>query len=228
MYKNLVAQFSGIRLSTIEEMTWDLRLMLLRLSNRISPLRRRQLQRLASLKGIKLHFGSGPRIFPGWLNVDGYPHLGLDVQLDLRQRLPLGDNSCAYIFSEHLLEHFCFEDGKRICGELFRLLQAGGVARIIVPDAQKFIQAYQTSDFEWFKSVNYCGDRPLEGVNAIYYAHFHKCMYDYDLLHSVLSKVGFNKIIKTTFRGSDIPELRLDREELNHRENSLYVEATKI
>jgi predicted SAM-dependent methyltransferase len=227
MNKALIAHAIGIRLSTLEELSWDCRLALLRMSNKIFPFRRKRLRRLSALKGIKLHFGSGPRTFPGWINVDGFPHSGIDLQLDLRHRLPLADNSCLYIFSEHVLEHFNIEDGERICRELFRLLHTGGVARIIVPDAHKLIKAYQDSNFKWFQSVNYSGDRLLEGVNGFYYGHFHKCMYDYDLLHSILRKAGFNKIIESDFRGSDYPELRLDRDDINHQQCSLYIEATK-
>lgn len=227
MYKEKIAFATGLRLSTLQELTWDVRLMLLRLSNQIVPSRRKRLRQWAALTGIKLHFGSGPRIFPGWLNVDGYPYSGLDAQIDLRYRLPLADNSCCYIFSEHVLEHFRLEDGKRICEEFFRLLKVGGVARIIVPDAEKFWRGYQAKDLEWFQSVNNFGDTALEGVNCIYYNHFHKCMYDFDLLHSILSEAGFEKIVRSMYLGSAHSDLHQERDDPVNCAQSLYVEATK-
>jgi len=227
MDKDTIAFATGLRISTIQDLSWDLRLMLLRLSNRIVPSRRKRLKQLSALTNIKLHFGSGPRIFPGWLNVDGYPHSGIDAQIDLRYRLPLSDGSCCYIFSEHVLEHFKLEDGKRICEEFFRLLQGGGVARIIVPDAEKFWGAYQAKDLAWFQSVNNFGETALEGVNCIYYNHFHKCMYDFDLLHSILTRAGFEKIIRSMYLGSNHPDLHQERGDPANCGQSLYVEAVK-
>lgn len=37
--------------------------------------------------------------------------------------------------------------------------------------------------------------------NSIYYNHFHKCMYNYDLLHSILSQAGFEEITKSVYSG---------------------------
>lgn len=211
----------------MQDLSWDCRLLLLRLFNRILPSRRKRLKYLAALTNMKLHFGSGPRIFPGWINVDGYPHPGLDAQIDLRYRLPLSTGSCCYIFSEHILEHFTREDGKMICEELFRLLKVGGVVRIIVPDAEKFWSAYQAKNLEWFQSMNNFGNTALEGVNSIYYNHFHKCMYDYEFLRSILIKVGFVKVIRSSYLGSTHPDLLLERDDPVNRGCSLYVEATK-
>jgi len=220
--------YTGIRLSTMQDLSWDCRLLLLRLFNRILPSRRKSINLLTALTNVKLHFGSGLRIFPGWINVDGYPHPGIDAQIDLRYRLPLSTGSCCYIFSEHILEHFNLEDGKTICDEFYRLLKVGGVVRIIVPDAEKFWSAYQVKDLEWFQSMNNFGNTALEGVNSIYYNHFHKCMYDFDLLHSILSEAGFIKIIRSVYQGSAHSDLHQERDDPVNRGCSLYVEATKI
>jgi predicted SAM-dependent methyltransferase len=225
--KNNIARLTGIRLATIQDLTWDLRLWILRLKNRLIPARRKCLHQLGSLCDVSLHFGCGPRCFPGWVNVDAFPHPGLTAELDLRFPLPLKDGSCRFIFAEHILEHFTASVGESICGEFFRLLKQGGVARIIVPDAEKYWQAYLSRDREWFEAAKAAGETPMASINGIFYGHFHRCMYDYELLSWVLQKAGFTLIMLSAYRASAYPELNLERDETFRRESSLYVEVTK-
>lgn len=227
MRKNNIAKITGFRLATIEDLTWNLRLWTLRLRNRLVPARRKTLHRLSSLADVSLHFGSGPRCFPGWVNVDAFPYPGLTAELDLRYPMPLKDGSCRFLLAEHILEHFTGEEGESICREFYRLLQLGGVARIIVPDAEKYWQAYRARDREWFEVVEAKGETPMASINSIFYGHFHRCMYDYELLSAILQKAGFTHIVRSAHLASDCPELNLERDEPFRRESSLYVEATK-
>jgi hypothetical protein len=49
-------------------------------------------------------------------------------------------------------------------------------------------------------------------------------MYDFDLLRSELTKAGFSKIERRSYRDGDVPDIAL----LDNRpEETLYVEATK-
>ena len=45
----------------------------------------------------KLNLGCGPKVKPGWLNIDAHPDA--DFALDLRESLPFADESCEMIYS---------------------------------------------------------------------------------------------------------------------------------
>ena len=174
-----------------------------------------------------LHLGSGSRRFPGWINIDAYHHPELDATWDLRMPLPLDDGCCRFIFAEHLLEHFSAADGARLCEEFYRLLEPGGVCRLIVPDAAQYWQAYKARDLEWFAAAAAAGDTPLASVNGIYYGHFHRWMYDFETLHRALTQAGFASVRRCGPLQSPHPELRLERTDTIRRDSSLYVEAGK-
>lgn len=226
-FKNKIVDFTGVRRITLDSLTWDLRLLFLRLRNHIFPTRLRRLRYLSHLSNICLNFGSGPHIIPGWINIDAYPYPGLNAELDLRYPLPFAMGSCRLILAEHVLEHFTPIEAINICQEFYRILQPDGVCRIIVPDAEKYWQAYQTRNFEWFQTVDAPCNIPLEGVNSIYYNHYHKWMYDFELLNDYLLNVGFTRIVHSTHRSSEFDELRVERDDLFRKESSLYIDAIK-
>jgi predicted SAM-dependent methyltransferase len=226
-YKNFIMDLTGFRRSTLDDLTRDLRLLALRCRNRWIPSRRKRLGKLCNLSNICLHFGSGPRIIHGWINIDAYPYPGLDAELDLRYQLPLAQGSCRRIFAEHVLEHFNPIDSIKICKEFYRLVQPEGVCRLIVPDIEKYWRAYQTRDFEWFRIVDADCRIPLEGVNNIYYGHFHRWMYDFELLKDFLTQAGFSKIIRSAYRSSEYVDLRLERDDPFRKESSLYIDVLK-
>src|SRR5262245_35251827 len=76
-----------------------------RWSSALFPARRRLLNRLQRLNGLRIHLGCGARIVSGWINVDGTSGEGVDLQWDLRYGLPFSDGSAQMIYSEHVLEH---------------------------------------------------------------------------------------------------------------------------
>lgn len=226
-WKDRISKRFSIRRSTLDGLTWDLRLAMVRFKNRWVPSRRKRLASLQDRSEIDLHFGSGPQVIPGWVNVDAFAYPGLDAELDLRHPLPLASGSCRFIFSEHTLEHFTVNEASRICEEYFRLLRKGGVCRIVVPDAGRYWRAYQERDEQWFSTVGAEYTVPLEVVNEIYYGHYHQWMYDYELLRETLRKAGFSNIQHSAHLASSHSELRLERDEAFRRESSLYVEAEK-
>jgi predicted SAM-dependent methyltransferase len=62
------------------------------------------------------------------------PREGWAVQHDLKNPIPLPDNSVTRILSEDFLEHITVEEIKALLRECFRLLKPGGMMRIGVPD----------------------------------------------------------------------------------------------
>jgi len=87
----------------------------------------KKMRRLALHFPVKLNLGSGPNVRPGWLNIDLF-HPAADVQLDLREPWPLPDGSVSFIYSEHMFEHFEFqEEVPHLLSESLRVLHPAGV-----------------------------------------------------------------------------------------------------
>jgi len=81
----------------------------------------------------KLHIGCGQYLMEGWLNADIYPSWGA-IHLDAGYPFPLPDRQFDDIFSEHMIEHISYAEGRRMLGECYRILKPGGTLRIATPD----------------------------------------------------------------------------------------------
>jgi len=89
---------------------------------------------------IYLNLGGGinchPKIgYENYISVDiNPPHEGLSVKHDVREPIPLAEQSVTRILSEDLVEHLKTAEIKALLKECFRLLKPQGVMRIGVPD----------------------------------------------------------------------------------------------
>jgi hypothetical protein len=221
----------------------------------LSPLRTtfvdEQLQALgAADQGgrLKLHLGSGGHRLDGWLNVDVG---GDDVALNVNWGLPFPDESVAFVYAAHLLEHLRFRDQAPLfVREVHRVLETGGTVRFVVPDVGRLLDAYIRKDKDFFCSRNefyplskgflvdgvatldylllFCGaDSQLLNYN-------HKFGYDSVTLRKLLLDAGFTVATESSYQGSSSPELRVDDYGYNagtatqeDEHFSLFVEARK-
>jgi predicted SAM-dependent methyltransferase len=152
---------------------------------------------------LQLNLGCGLNLKPGWVNID----LGkfADLQLDLREPFPFPDNSAAFIYSEHVFEHFSYpEEAGHILSESLRVLRPGGVFSIGVPDSEMAIGAYGNEDNDFF--------RISRGAE-------HKYCYDYETLAEILRDSGFVAIRRRSFDAELDSEVR--------RWGTMYVNAEK-
>lgn len=89
-----------------------------------------------------LNLGCGARRHPAWTNADLFP-AGSDVlAVDLRSRLPFADGDFDAVYASHVLEHLTPLEARRFLHEVRRVLHAGGVARIVVPDLEGIVRGY--------------------------------------------------------------------------------------
>lgn len=58
------------------------------------------------------------------------------VAHDLREPLPFPDGAFAVVYHSHVLEHLDPEQGARLLGECGRVLEPGGLVRVVVPDLE--------------------------------------------------------------------------------------------
>ena len=189
----------------------------------------RQLQRLvAAGSPVRIHLGCGPRLLPGWINIDYI--LGADVLLDLRQPLPLPDASVDYVYSEDFLEHLPFQAGKKLVAECARVLRAGGVIRLATPDLTGLARAYlerSERSLAWYHKQFGGITTYAQMFNAGMRAWGHQFLYDEEALRSVLEPLGL-EVSRVSYNESSDPELRgLEYRDTAEGAQSMYVEARR-
>ena len=188
---------------------------------------------------LKVNLGSGRRGHAGWVNVDFLAMDNVNCVWDCRRSLPFDDGSVRGIFSEHFFEHLDYtEEIPTILAESLRVLQPGGVIRIIVPDAGRYLRAYCESGWgalttlrdlrsDHFDRYTNCAyETKMELVNEVFrQAYTHKFAFDAETLERVLLRAGFARATTAQFGQSLDPELAIDFADRAHE--SLYVEGVK-
>jgi predicted SAM-dependent methyltransferase len=148
----------------------------------------------------KVQLGAGASRLKGWLNTDIEPGDGL-AYLDATKPFPFEDGSIHYIFSEHVIEHLTYEEGKTMIAEAFRVLAPGGRMRVSTPDMKQFIalfdpkpsdeaRAYLDGKRMWHEWPNDANAATII-LNLQMSSWGHKFMYDFDTLAGALSRAGF-------------------------------------
>jgi len=212
--------------------------------SRLSPSLRDELGQGAA----KLHLGCGRNVMPGWINVDLYGWRLRDalqkttaentnsdsvISLNLATTpLPLDDGTCQCIYTSHMLEHLSHPVETSIfMEEVFRVLAPGGVLRVVVPDAQKWLKSYTSRDENFLVSARqhwnhwdwrtfeeqqswldlllpYLGASSLKGALT----GSHQFGFDESSLRALLERSGFprDSIERSSFQRSRHSLLRVD------------------
>lgn len=173
-------------------------------------------------------------MFPGWINFDildlsqvAQQHGMTFQKLDIRQGIPLPDASCKAVYSCHNFEHLNpWHELLPVLKDCKRLLQPGGVCRIVVPDLALLAKGYQTNDWSWlaldaqperfrqlkssslkFSMIAFGGDDPSyrrENWGG------HMGLYDFSGLKEMATLAGFDedKIVLASCNHSEHPALK--------------------
>lgn len=208
---------------------WDMHFLAVRLVNFIGR-QKQQAGRFLSTRSrpVYLNLGSGPRGKDNkhWVNIDGYNDRNVHFRLDFARPLPFPDNTFDGAFCEHVIEHFTYEDGRRVCTEILRLLRPGGVFRIIVPDAERVVRTYLDDPG---RLIAYRGQPDLTAMQVVndYFRqrYEHQFLYDSETMQQLLSEAGFTEIEQCTPGNGRCSDLLIDDEK--YAWESLYFEATK-
>jgi predicted SAM-dependent methyltransferase len=215
--------------------------------------RRFRTRRIAvSESPVKVNLGAGIEVTDGWIHLDGsihalaarWPRSVLSqmyrrtgtvkramsereyvdrlkqhrfVFYDLSDPLPFDSDTVDYIFCSHVLEHFSRAAGESLAREIYRVLKPHGRVRLVVPDLERAVGLYNAGAREEALSFFFTEGRPGSHDQ-------HRYMYDFVLLRSLLSSIGFVDVTRHQYREGAVPDLeRLD----NRPDESLYVEAVK-
>lgn len=218
--------------SPIRKVIQDLKFEIKIISRQLltSKIKARRIVKTKFRKGedLRLHLGSNTRYFDNWVNIDISD--AADLVIDLRRNFPFPDNCVTNIFCEHMLEHLEYVDAKNFLAECYRILKPNCTIRIIVPDLEIFVKAYNRKDIVWFNSLKKKNDfqTGAEGLAFTFYSGGrHKFAWDYNTLEKNLIFTGFTKVQKTDYRKGSIDELNLERESELRAAHSLCVNATK-
>jgi predicted SAM-dependent methyltransferase len=189
----------------------------------------KRFSQLQGQKDLQLNIGCGPNSKPGWINVDLSPDA--EYRYDLRRGLPLGSESCRIVYSEHFFEHLSYGDACRFLHESYRVLQPGGLFRVVLPDFPAIFRAYVYQDTDYFEPIR---DWPLvPGVKpadmtlidylnySVYQFGEHLCLWDEEKLRQCLRQAGFVKMEESQFQ----PDL--DSSVLYRLHFSFYFQARK-
>ena len=186
----------------------------------VGPVSRRRWAQLAGTRPLRLHLGCGWSYIENWVNVDLFATRA-DIAWDLRQGMPLADDSVDAIFHEHMLEHLSLRDGLLFTEECRRVLKPGGVLRIGVPDAGACIDSYSgKGNPDWARS------RPtgMLAVQGLFYENGHRAMYDSETLVLMCVAAGFGEAARRAWGESwieDCPDTP------DRAKGTLYVDARK-
>lgn len=175
---------------------------------------------------VYVQYGAGWSSGEGWRNFDSSPRLWMerlpifgplfsqggagypaDVEFgNILTGLPLPDGSVRGIYASHVLEHLSYVDFQIALRNTFRLLEPGGVFRLIVPDleerARRYIDRARDCDplaAESFMEECCLGafERPkslIEHFKASLGNTGHLWMWDRFSMQAALEKVGFVEV----------------------------------
>ena len=135
------------------------------------------------MKPLKVNVGCGNEPFRGWANLDLEPGTPADFLWDVTDGLPFANESCAFVYCEHFLEHLPVNDGVRFLAECHRCLQKGGVVRIGMPSAQELIRHYHENIWAsqpWLQKYGYPVRTRAEYINVCFRDWGHQWLYDFE------------------------------------------------
>ena len=183
---------------------------------------------MSDLTGAKrLNWGCGPRPEAGWVNSDRKEGPGIDLSCDIRDGLPVESDAFDYAVSVHALPELTYPDLVPALRELRRVLKPGGVLRLVLPDLDKGIRAYQANDRDYFLIP----DHEAETIGAklilqLLWYGYSRTLFTHDFIEEMLIKAGFGAVARCRFRETGTHHREIV--DLDNREQeSLFVEATK-
>jgi len=136
---------------------------------------------------MKLHIGCGKKYLKGYKHMDviGFEHI--DYVCDARNLSMIENESVAEIYACHVLEHVECNEVAAVLREWFRVLKAGGVIRLAVPDFESIMEAYlEHKDLMLLQGLLYGGQT--------YDYNFHHIAFDYSMLNGLLVDAGFSDV----------------------------------
>jgi SAM-dependent methyltransferase len=175
---------------------------------------------------LRLNWGCGTWVEPGWVNADLKEGDGV-VSCDILDGLPFESESFDYVVSIHALPEIAYPDLLPALRELRRVLKPAGVLRLGLPDLEKIFNAYRRHDNSYFEIP----DSEMQSVGGklavqlVWYG-YSRTIFVRDFVEELLLKADFSHVEHVGYR--ETRSLHPDIVSLDNREReSLFVEAVK-
>ena len=175
----------------------------------------------------RLNWGCGMHPLPGWINSDVKQGPGIDLSCDIRDGLPLADESIDYVVSIHALPEVPYPDLVPTLAELRRVLRPEGVLRLALPNLENAMDAYRSGDRDYFLIPD-TDMRSLGGklITQLMWYGYSRTMFVPEFSEELLHKAGFS-VVRHVSIGQTHTEHR-DIVSLDNRpEESFFVEAIR-
>ena len=89
-----------------------------------------------------LNIACGGRFHSSWVNIDFHKTATDVMAVNILKGLPFSDNSFKVAYSSHFFEHLAQRQIDFVLSEIYRILDRGGVLRIVVPDLENLCREY--------------------------------------------------------------------------------------
>jgi SAM-dependent methyltransferase len=181
-----------------------------------------------------VHYGCGCCAPREWLNFDASPTLRLQrlplvgrwlpsggplfpanvLYGDIVRGLPVPSGECRAVYCSHILEHLSLNDFRIALRNTRRLLAAGGIFRLVVPDlraaAERYLADASSASAGRFMLDTSLGveerARGLAGFARSWLGNSrHLWMWDFESLRAELRTAGFKNVRRAAFRDSEEP-----------------------
>ncbi len=156
-----------------------------------------------SPSGIKrVHVGCGPHaIMASWWNVDIRKFPGIDEAFDATQPWPYED--LEFIYAEHFLEHLRLDKALLFLTHAGNSLREGGVLRLSTPNLEWVVHThFQTGPVGLDKRL-----MDTLWINRAFHGWGHQFLYSPEMLHQLLSELGYCSLAVCTHGESRHPAL---------------------
>jgi SAM-dependent methyltransferase len=175
----------------------------------------------------RLNWGCGSHPEPGWINSDRKQAPGIDLSCDIREGLPLADDSIDYAVSIHALPEVPYSDLVPVLTELRRVLKPGGTLRLGLPNMEHAFDAYRRGERDWVlipdEEMSSAGGKLI--AQLVWYG-YSRTLFVPEFAEELLRKAGFAEVrrLASGQTASPHPEIvALDDRPLE----SFFVEAVK-
>ena len=185
---------------------------------------RRSLERISPLK---LNLGSGNDKKEGWVNIDIDWRVKPDLVSDAKNLHIIGDNTSDEIESNHLFEHFTYNEAVEALRNWYRILKPGGKLSIELPDFDRCIEilSERNDPFDWYDHAQNPPEKyALGGIygwvpainpkisEEVNIFQLHKYGWTFKTLCFELEKAGFREIKKVPIAQNYRPATMYNRD----------------
>jgi hypothetical protein len=156
--------------------------------------------------------------------------------MDATTRWPIEDGAAAYIFSDNVIEHIPLAAGRTMLAEAYRVLQPGGVIRLVTPDIKKHVELYlagaastQTEVAKEYRDMGLVVEHAIDLIRIPIgsFGHHEGYVYDFEVLEQELKRAGFHSVVQCEMGESEHDALRGLDFRLAQEGAQIVVEATR-